>query len=186
MHPYSSQTEHVNLHDQIFLPLFSEKQIRDRTSEIGLALHGQYGGKTPVFISILSGAFVFAADLIRHFPDACEVNFVKLSSYRGEQSTGEVQTIMGLTHDLTGRHLIVVEDIVDTGRTLHYFLGQLQQQNPASICAVSLLRKPDAAQFDVPIDHVGFEISDRFVVGYGLDYDGLGRNLPGVFVKAGV
>ncbi|MEO6759983.1 MAG: hypoxanthine phosphoribosyltransferase, partial [Saprospiraceae bacterium] len=149
---------------------------------LGAAISQTHGDKNPLFISILSGAFVFAADLIRAFDGACEVGFVKLSSYSGTRSTGDVQTVMGLEKDLRGRHIVVVEDIVDTGRTLHFFLDHLRQQSPASICTVAFLRKPDAAQFPVPVEHVGFEIEDRFVVGYGLDYEGQGRNLPGVFV----
>jgi hypoxanthine phosphoribosyltransferase len=111
------------------------------------------------------------------------VGFVKLSSYKGTRSSGDVQTVMGLEKDLKDRHIILVEDIVDTGRTLHFFVGHLREQEPASICIVSLLCKPDALQFPVTIDYTGFEIPDEFVVGYGLDYDGLGRNLPDIFVK---
>jgi len=184
-HNLMSTTSHtadtIQIRDLTFQPLFSESEVQERVAILGLALSESHKGRTPLFISILSGAFVFASDLIRQFDGDCEVGFVKLSSYQGTRSSGDVQTVMGLEKDLAGRHLIVVEDIVDTGRTLHFFLDHLQQQQPASITTVAFLRKPEAAQFDVPVEHVGFDIDDKFVVGYGLDYDGLGRNIPGVY-----
>ena len=175
----------MQIHDLHFKPILSAEQIHARVQTIGAALTTQYGDSNPLFISILSGAFVFASDLIRAFNGHCEIGFVKLSSYKGTRSSGDIQTVMGLEKDLQGRHLIVVEDIVDTGRTLHFFLDHLRSQQPASICTVALLCKPDALQFEVPIDYTGFEIPDEFVVGYGLDYDGLGRNLPDLLVKEG-
>jgi hypoxanthine phosphoribosyltransferase len=175
----------IQLHDLQFVPLYSEAQVQDRVRVLGAQLMQRYADKRPLFISILSGAFVFASDLMRAFPGDCEVSFVKLSSYAGTQSTGTVQTVMGLEKaELEGRHLIVVEDIVDSGRTLHFFHEHLRQHAPASICTVAFLSKPDALAFPVVVDMVGFDIEDRFVVGYGLDYDGLGRNLPGIYVKA--
>ncbi|MEO6037146.1 MAG: hypoxanthine phosphoribosyltransferase [Saprospiraceae bacterium] len=175
-------SESIQIRDLIFVPYLSETEVQARVRALGAAVAKNYGDKNPLFISILSGAFVFASDLIRAFDGNCEVGFVKLSSYSGTRSTGDVQTVMGLEKDLRDRHLIVVEDIVDTGRTLHFFLDHLRQQQPASICTVAFLRKPDAAEFSVPVEHVGFDIENRFVVGYGLDYEGWGRNLPGIFV----
>jgi hypoxanthine phosphoribosyltransferase len=172
----------IQLHDLHFRPMISAAQIQARVQAIGAALTQQHATHKPLFISILSGAFVFASDLIRAFDAPCEVGFVKLASYRGTHSSGDVQTVMGLEDDLRGRHLVVVEDILDTGRTLHFFVQHLQAQQPASITVVTLLRKPDALQFPVEVHHVGFDIEDRFVVGYGLDYDHLGRNLPDVHV----
>lgn len=175
-------SERLQIRDLYFVPYLSAAQVQARVHALGTVLTQQYAGKNPLFISILSGAFVFAADLIRAFEGNCEVGFVKLASYSGTRTTGDVQTVMGLEKDLRGRHLIVVEDIVDTGRTLHFFLDHLCQQQPASICTVAFLRKPDAAEFNVPVEYVGFDIENRFVLGYGLDYDGWGRNLPGVWV----
>lgn len=175
-------SENIQIRDLSFLPYLSEMEVQARVSELGAALTKEYADKNPLFISILSGAFVFAADLIRAFDGNCEVGFVKLASYSGTRSTGDVQTVMGLEKDLRGRHVIVVEDIIDTGRTLHFFLDHLRNQEPASICTVAFLRKPDAALFPVLVDHAGFDIADQFVIGYGLDYDGWGRNLPGIFV----
>lgn len=175
--------ERIQIRDLSFVPYFSTGQVQVRVRALGATLTQAYAGKNPLFISILSGAFVFAADLIRAFEGNCEVGFVKLASYSGTRSTGDVQTVMGLEKDLRDRHLIVVEDIIDTGRTLHFFLDYLRQQQPASISTVAFLRKPDAAEFLVPVEYVGFDIENRFVVGYGLDYDGWGRNLPGVWVQ---
>lgn len=161
-----------------------EATLQSRIAEMGAALNASLKGKNPLFISVLNGAFVFAADLIRHFEGDCEIAFVRLASYSGTQSSGQVKTVVGLDHKLKDRHLVVVEDIVDTGRTLHYFLEELRAQEPASIQTVALLRKPDALQFDLPVEQVGFDIGDRFVVGYGLDYNGLGRNLPEIYCLA--
>ena len=174
-------TESIQVHDLLFVPLISEAEIQERVRTLGQNLTERYRDKNPLFISILSGAFVFASDLIRAFDSHCEIGFVKLASYSGTRSSGDIQTVMGLDKELRDRHLIVVEDIVDTGRTLHFFLEHLRAQQPASICTVTFLRKPEAAQFSVPVDLVGFDIDDKFVVGYGLDYDGLGRNLAGVW-----
>ncbi len=181
MDTYTSPSDHVQLHDLLFVTHIPESKVKERVQEIGALLTQQYQDKNPLFISILSGAFVFAADLMRAFQGNCEVGFVKLSSYSGTRSSGEVQTVMGLEKDLRDRHIIVVEDIVDTGRTLHFFQDYLRAQSPASVCTVTFLRKPDAAQFSVDVDYVCFDIEDRFVVGYGLDYEGLGRNLPGIY-----
>lgn len=172
----------ISIKDLVFEPLISEADAMARVKVLGSELSERYKGKCPLFISILSGAFVFASDLMRAFDGECEVGFVKISSYVGTKSSGQIQTVMGLEKELEGRDLIVVEDIIDTGRTLHFFLNHLQAQHPASICLVAFLRKPDALEFPVPVDYVGFDIENRFVVGYGLDYDGIGRNLPAVYV----
>ncbi len=179
-----SKKTSMQIHDLHFKQMISAEQIHARVQAIGAALTTQYKDKNPLFISILSGAFVFASDLMRAFDGHCEVGFVKLSSYKGTRSSGDVQTVMGLEKELNGRHLIIVEDIVDTGRTLHFFTNYLREQSPESICIVSLLCKPDALQFPIEIDYTGFEIPDKFVVGYGLDYNGLGRNLPDLLVLA--
>ncbi len=171
----------IKIRDLKFKPMITALEIHNRTVELGAILNQHYGDKIPLFVSILSGAFVFASDLIRQFDGDCEIGFVKLASYSGTRSTGDIKTVMGLEKDLKNRHIIVVEDIIDTGKTLHFFLEHLYQQSPASVCTVSLLRKPDALQVEVQADHIGFDIENRFVVGYGLDYDGLGRNLPDIY-----
>jgi hypoxanthine phosphoribosyltransferase len=175
----------VRLHDLDFIPLISEAIVQERVRALGKQVSTQYQGKNPLFVSVLSGAFIFAADLMREFEGDCEVNFVKIASYAGTESTGNINTILGLEKSqIEGRSIIVVEDIVDTGRTLHYFLETLKAQNPASVEVVAFLRKPDAMEFDIPIEKIGFDIENRFVVGYGLDYNGLGRNLKGIYVLA--
>ncbi len=181
--PASVLPEHsIQLHDLHFVPLITEQVLQERVYALGQELKETLGDKKPLFISILSGAFVFAADLMRAFESNCEVGFVKLASYSGTRSTGDVQTVMGLDKDLSGRHLVVVEDIVDTGRTLHFFLNHLREKNPASVTTVAFLRKPEVVAFPIKMDLVGFDIEDKFVVGYGLDYDGLGRNLRSIYV----
>lgn len=177
-------TNRIQIHDRSFVPLISEVEVQARVRVLGQALTERYKSQTPLFISILSGAFVFASDLFRAFGGPCEIGFVKLASYTGTRSSGDVQTVMGLDKDLKDRHIVVVEDIVDTGRTLHFFLEHLRTQQPASIATVTFLQKPEAAIFPVPVDFVGFDIEDKFVVGYGLDYDGLGRNLRGIWQVA--
>ena len=181
--PTLAQPDHpIQLHDLHFVPLFTEQDVQERVRVLGMELEAKLKGQTPLFISVLSGAFVFAADLIRAFEHDCEISFVKLASYSGTNSSGTVQTVMGLDKNLAGRHLVVVEDIVDTGRTLHFFLEQLWAHEPASVTTVGFLRKPEAVAFPVKVDLVGFDIENKFVVGYGLDYDGLGRNLRGIYV----
>jgi hypoxanthine phosphoribosyltransferase len=173
----------VRLHDLDFVPLISEAIVQERVRVLGSQVSHQYAGKNPLFVSVLSGAFIFAADLMREFEGNCEVNFVKISSYAGTASSGSINTILGLEKSqIEDRSIIVVEDIVDTGRTLHFFLETLKAQNPASVEVVAFLRKPDAMEFDIPIEKIGFDIENRFVVGYGLDYNGLGRNLKGIYV----
>lgn len=175
----------IQLHDLHFAPFISERRIRTRVLALAQTLTAQLADKKPLFMPILNGAFVFAADLMRHFEGACEVRFVRLQSYVGEKSSGEVRFAdIGLSKEMiAGRHLVVVEDIVDSGQTLHFFLDYLRQLEPGSLTTVALLRKPSAVKFDISLDFVGFDIADKFVVGYGLDYDGLGRNLRGIFMK---
>lgn len=179
------QTKSIQLHDLRFRPMLSEAVIQSRVAELGAILSRDYGNRCPIFISVLSGSFVFTSDLIRAFTGDCEIKFIKLASYQGTESSGEVRTVMGLGGSIKGRDVIVVEDIVDTGRTFHYFLQQLEAEAPASIRTVSFLVKPDALQYDVQLDIKGFEIEDKFVVGYGLDYDELGRNLAALYVLEG-
>jgi hypoxanthine phosphoribosyltransferase len=171
----------IKAHDLFFEPFISEAELATRVKELGNAIRQDFEGKRPLFISVLNGAFVFAADLVRAVNIECEMAFVRLASYEGTASTGAVETILGLEVEVKNRHIIVVEDIVDSGRTLHYFMAQLLDLRPASISLAALLFKPEALQMPVKIDYLGFEIPNKFVVGYGLDYDGLCRNLPGIY-----
>lgn len=167
----------IKLHDKLFDTYLTEEEIRNRVIEIAHNINKDYKDKRPLFISILNGSFMFAADLFKHLTIEAEICFIKLASYKGMRSTGHVTTAIGLDQDLFGREVIIIEDIVDTGKTLGHFLPKLNHMQPNTLKIVALLHKPDATQVSVRIDYLGFSIPNKFVVGYGLDYDGLGRNL---------
>lgn len=172
----------VKAHELSFQIYLTEEEIAARIEVIGKEIAAKYRDKNPLFIAILNGAYVFAADLIRACENiACEISFVKLSSYSGLASSGKVETLLGLDVSLEGRDVIIVEDIVDTGKTLFQFMQHLDSFNPASISLASLLVKPDAIQHHFPIEYVGFNIPNKFVVGYGLDYNGAGRNFAAIY-----
>lgn len=176
----------IQLHDKTFDTFLSEEIIQQKIKELAGALNKEYAGKRPLFIAILNGSFMFAADIFKHLTVEAEICFIKLASYKGTKSTGHVVTAIGLDHDLYDRDVVILEDIVDTGKTLHEFLPQLHHQQPRSFKIVTLLHKAEATVYPVAIAHVGFEIPDKFVVGYGLDYDGLGRNLKEIYQLAPV
>jgi hypoxanthine phosphoribosyltransferase len=167
--------------DKTFVPFISEATIQEKIKEIAALINVEYQDKKPLFISILNGSFMFAADLFKQVTVDAEICFIKLASYKGTTSTGQVITAIGLDIDLTNRHVIVLEDIIDTGKTLHTFLPQLHNQQPASLKIGVLLHKPDATVFEVPIDYCCFSIPNKFVLGYGLDYDGYGRNSRDIY-----
>ncbi|MBO9636236.1 MAG: hypoxanthine phosphoribosyltransferase [Chitinophagaceae bacterium] len=174
----------IRVHDKSFEPYLTADVIKKRIREIADSLNKDYAGKRPVFIAILNGSFIFAADLFKELTVDVEVCFIKLASYKGTRSTGQVITAIGLDTDIFGRDVIIIEDIVDTGKTLSEFLPQLHHQQPSSLKIVALLHKPEATVFPIPIDYLGFAIPNKFVVGYGLDYDGLGRNIPEIYKLA--
>lgn len=171
----------VKIHDLVFEPYIKNIDIQKRVKEIADALAKDFSDKKPIFLAILNGSFVFAADLARACNFDHEVSFIKLTSYEGTTSTGKVTTQIGLQEDLTARDVIIVEDIIDTGTTIYTFLPTLKEYNPKSISVVSLLSKPSALKYPLTMDHIGFEIPNKFVVGYGLDYNGLGRNLKDIY-----
>lgn len=178
----SSSSEVIQLHQLRFHTYLSAAEIQARVAEIGQALHDQLAGQRPVFLVMLKGAFIFAADLIRAAKLNAEVDFVRTSSYEGTVSTREIKLLLPPDAALvSNRHVVLVEDIVDSGYTMQSFLPKLEALSPASVTLVSLLHKPEATKIPVKIDHVGFVIPDKFVVGYGLDYDGLGRQLPAIY-----
>ena len=149
---------------------------------MGIQLNVDYEKRCPIFIGVLSGSFLFMADLIKEIELDCEVSFIRVASYHGDSSTGQIKEAFGLPNNLKGRDVILVEDIVDTGLTVQYILAQLRVQEPASINVCSLLFKPAALLKPMPeLTYVGFEIPNEFVVGYGLDYNGLGRNLKDIY-----
>ena len=172
---------HIKVHDKEFIPYLSSFEIEKQIQRVADEINKDYEDKKPLFIAILNGAFVFAADLFKHLTIEAEICFIKLASYKGVKSTGKVITAIGLDVDLYGRDIIIVEDIVDTGKTLSQFLPQLEHHHPASLKVASLLHKPSATVHSIKIDYLGFTIPDKFVVGYGLDYDGLGRNIKEIY-----
>ncbi len=163
--------------DKHFIPFISKEELSEKVSMIAKSINEDYLGKQPLFIAILNGSFIFASDLFKQITVPAEMSFVKLSSYNGTASTGSVVTAIGLESTLLNRDVIIIEDIVDTGKTLSDFLPQLLKQNPSSIKICTLLHKKVCTKYPVPIDYLGFEIPDRFVIGYGLDYNGFGRNI---------
>lgn len=171
----------IRVHDKLFTPYLTQEEIQTRISFIAEQLNTDYKEKKPLFIAILNGSFIFASDLFKKLHIDAEICFIKLASYKGSKSTGHVITAIGLDVDVFGRDVIIIEDIVDTGKTLTEFLPQLTHQQPSSMKIVALLHKAEATIFPVPIDYLGFTIPDKFVVGYGLDYDGLGRNIPEIY-----
>jgi hypoxanthine phosphoribosyltransferase len=171
----------IQLNDKKFTPYLTAAQIDEQIKRVGSELSKDYEGKRPLFIAILNGSFMFASDLFKELSIECEICFIKLASYKGTKSTGQVITSIGLDATLTDRHVIIIEDIVDTGKTLHEFLPQLVNQQPASLKIAALLHKPDALAYPVKIDYLGFNVPNKFLLGYGLDYDGYGRNLKEIY-----
>ena len=171
----------VQLKDKNFKPFINRKQIQERISQIGAEISQKYKGEDLLLIGVLNGSFIFMADLCRAIDLPLECSFVKISSYQGTESTGKVKTLIGLGENLTDKNILIVEDIVDTGISMNHMLEQISDYNPANISIVTLLYKPEAFQFNYAIDYVCFEIPNKFVVGYGLDYDSLGRNLPEIY-----
>lgn len=171
----------IRVHDKSFETYLSDAVIQKRVKKIATAINREYAGKKPLFIAILNGSFMFASDLFKNLDIEAELCFIKLASYKGMKSSGKVVTSIGLEEDLFGKDVIIVEDIVDTGKTLHRFLPKLVHQQPKSLKIAALLHKPEATEYPLTLDYVGFEIPNKFVVGYGLDYDGLGRNLKEIY-----
>jgi len=171
--------------DKVFVPFISQETLQEKIKEIALAINEEYVGKKPLFIAILNGSFMFAADLFKEITVDAEICFIKLASYKGTQSTGHVITSIGLDSNINDRNVIVVEDIIDTGKTLHSFLPQLEVQQPASLKIATLLHKPEATVYPLNIDYCCISIPNKFVVGYGLDYDGFGRNNKEIYQLKG-
>ena len=167
----------IKVHDKTFIPYLPEVLILEKVKELAAQLDKDYAGKKPLFISILNGSFMFSADLFKYLSIEAEICFIKLASYKGTKSSGQVITAIGLDIDITDRHIVILEDIIDTGKTMNEFLPQLRNQQPLSLKIAVLLHKPDATVFPVAIDYCCFSIPNKFVLGYGLDYDGLGRNI---------
>jgi hypoxanthine phosphoribosyltransferase len=173
----------VQLNDKFFEIFLTQSEIEKRIKELAKQINIDYKNQLPLFVGILNGSFMFLSDLKKEITLDSRIEFIKVSSYKGgTKSTGEVQDVLGLDVDIKGRDVIIVEDIVDTGKTLTYLLSTLKTQQPASIKVVTLLLKPDALETQIPeLDYIGFKIGNDFVVGYGMDYNHLGRNLRDVY-----
>jgi hypoxanthine phosphoribosyltransferase len=175
--------ETIQCNGQRFISYLNQSVIQQRIAEIGAELTRKFQDKRPIFIGVLNGAFIFLSDLIRHVQIPCEVDFLKLSSYGDAKvSSGQVTNLKNIDADIAGRHVILVEDIVDTGLSMKYLTNQLEVYKPESLSVVTLLHKTEATRHPVQLDYVGFEIPDKFVLGYGLDYSQEGRNLDQIYI----
>ncbi|MDW7695804.1 hypoxanthine phosphoribosyltransferase [Flammeovirgaceae bacterium SG7u.111] len=172
----------MQVHDKKFKIYIDDKAVSAKVKELGAQVMKDYEGKEPILIGVLNGAFMFLSELAKNIDMPAEFSFIKYSSYIDTKSSGKVVQLIGFDREIEGRDVIIVEDIIDTGLTMKSLLGELIKYKPASIKLASLLFKPEALQTDVKIDYLGFEIKNEFVVGYGLDYNGLGRNLPHIYV----
>ena len=171
----------MHFHGYELNPVISDEDIQKRVNEIAIDLSKKFKEEVPILIGILNGSFIFMADLIRELDIDCEMDFIKLASYKGSHSTGTVRLLKDISAEITGRHVVIVEDIIDSGLTIKFIKDRMQDAAPASLMIVTLLLKPDVANLDFPIDIVGFEIAPDFVVGYGLDYDQKMRHLPAIY-----
>jgi hypoxanthine phosphoribosyltransferase len=171
----------IKIHDREFVKTIPAEEIAARVKGVAERINRDYAGKRPLLIGVLNGCFMFVSDLMKNLEIECEVSFVKFSSYQGAETTGNVKQLLGLSESIEGRDVIIVEDIVDTGLTMHKMLETLAEKKPASLAVASLFLKPARLRVPVEVKYSAFEIPDRFIVGYGLDYDGLGRNLPDVY-----
>ena len=171
----------VKIKDKTFQTSISEREIKQRVKELAQRISHDLKGKNPLLLGVLNGSFIFAADLMREMTIPCEISFVKLASYEGTTSTGKVHEVLGINENLTGRDVVIVEDIVDTGRTMKQMVESLGTRNPASVHVCTLFVKPDKLEVKLDIDYAAFSIPNDFIVGYGLDYDQQGRGLKEIY-----
>ncbi len=171
----------IQIKDKQFIPFITANELHQRVSELGQQITSDYLGQSPLLVGVMNGAFMFLSDLCKQIDLPIEISFIKISSYESMSSTGKIRTLVGLEPNLSGRAVIIVEDIIDTGLSMEYILEIVKEKNPKTVQIVSLLLKPDALKKNISAKYIGFEIADRFVVGYGLDYDGLGRNLKEIY-----
>jgi hypoxanthine phosphoribosyltransferase len=173
--------ERITVKDKTFEVSIPYSEIQSRCDEIAAQLNREFAGKRPLFVVVLNGAFLFAAEIFRRMKIECEISFIRVSSYAGTTSTGHIRNVMGLTENIEGRPVIILEDIVDSGDTAVYLIEELKKSNPSGLHFVSLLLKPAALRHPFKLDHVGFEVPNDFLLGFGLDYDGLGRNFNDIY-----
>jgi len=173
--------EKVKLKDKVFEISIPHKKILKQVHLLAAKINNDLKGQNPLFICVLNGSFIFAADLLKKVNIDCAISFIKLASYQGTSSTGDVKTLVGLDEDVNDRVVVIIEDIVDTGNTIVALVEQLSAYNPKTIKIATLLYKPEAYDKDITIDYIALEVPNDFIVGYGLDYDGLGRNLENIY-----
>lgn len=171
----------IKINDRSFRVSLPESEIKERVRQLAQQMSKDLEGKNPLFLAVLNGAFIFAADLMREMTIPCEVSFVKLASYQGTTSTGKVQEVIGINENLSGRTVVIVEDIVESGQTMKRMIESIGTRNPASVQICALFFKPEKLKVDLTLDYVAFRIPDDFIVGYGLDYDQQGRGLKDVY-----
>lgn len=171
----------VSILDKTFEIYLSNTQIQERINQIGRAISDEFHGDELIIVGVLNGSFLFMADLVRKIELNFVCDFIKVSSYQGTESTGQVKSLLGLKESIEGKSVLIIEDIVDTGLSMEYLLKELSNHHPKRLAIATLLFKREAFRHKYAIDYVGFEIPNKFVVGYGLDYDGLGRNLPHIY-----
>ena len=171
----------VKIKDKSFRVSIPEAEIKERVKALAEQMSKDLEGKNPIFLGVLNGSFIFAADLMREMTIPCEISFVKLASYQGTTSTGKVQEVLGINENLSGRTVVIVEDIVESGQTMKQMIESLGTRNPESVRICTLFFKPEKLKEDLNLDYVAFSIPDDFILGYGLDYDGLGRELKDVY-----
>ena len=172
----------ILLHDKRFRVMISAEEIDKAVTHIAEQLNERYAGRKPVFLGVLSGSFLFLSDLVRKTTFNSQLAFVKISSYQGTESTGKVKQQLGVNFDIEGRDIIIVEDIIETGHSMNYLLDHLRAKNPASISICTLFFKPEKFLYEYEVDYVALSIGNEFIVGYGLDYNQLGRNLKDIYV----
>lgn len=173
--------ETIRIKDKQFKTFITEEQILKEVARVGEEINRDLADANPLFVSVLNGSFMFTADLMKHVSVPCEISFVKLASYAGTSSTGKVKELVGLNDDITGRTIVIVEDIIDTGLTMERLIETLKARNSKEIRIATLLVKPDKLKVDLDINYIAMSIPNDFIVGYGLDYDGLGRNYRDIY-----
>jgi hypoxanthine phosphoribosyltransferase len=174
----------IQLHDKHFVPFISEEEIQFAISNMAKQMDGDFFDDIPVFIGVLNGSFMVLSDLMKHYRGMCEVSFVKMASYEGTQSTNQVKQLIGLNENLEGKTVVIVEDIVDTGNTIEELKAIFKEQKVKHLKIATLFLKADVYKKEIKLDYVGIRIPNKFIVGFGLDYDGLGRNLKDIYQLA--
>jgi adenylate kinase len=171
----------VTLHGLKFMMLVSSRKIQGAVSGIAKKINRDFKNQNPLFLAVLNGSFLFAADLLRKIKIECEISFIKVSSYSGTASTGKINTLIGVNENLNKRPVIILEDIVDSGNTLEAVMSEIKKHNPDTVCVATLFFKPGTYRKKIPLDYIGLKVPDKFLVGYGLDYNGQGRNLEDIY-----